>query len=260
MDKEENVIDLMELFNVFIGKIGYIFLCACIFAAVIFFYTKLAVPSRYTSSVSMYVSNNTYNAGISDSVNISDMNASQKLVDTYKVILQDDVVMDSISEKLSKTYSRAELERYIAYAKNDEGEFVPSSQAIRKCIGFSAVDETEILKVDVTTENPKLSAEICQYVTDVAPETIIRVIGAGAVEPIGKVKIPTQPSGPNVKKNTLIGFIAGFALSLVVVFAFYFLDNTITNADAFKNKINLPVLGEIPNYESDGKGGDKNGK
>jgi capsular polysaccharide biosynthesis protein len=49
-------------------------------------------------------------------------------------------------------------------------------------------------------------------------------------------------------------------LALAVVFLFYFMDNTITNGDAFKNRIDLPVLGEIPNYESDGKGGDKNAK
>jgi capsular polysaccharide biosynthesis protein len=57
-----------------------------------------------------------------------------------------------------------------------------------------------------------------------------------------------------------MGFAGGFVLALAVVFLFYFMDNTITNGDAFKNRIDLPVLGEIPNYESDGKGGDKNAK
>jgi capsular polysaccharide biosynthesis protein len=260
MEEKEIQIDLRELLNVFLSKIGYVLVCAVVFAAVAFFYTKLAVPYRYTSSVSLYVTNNTYNNSISDSVNISDVNASQQLVDTYRIILSDDVVMDSISEKLNENYSQEELSPYIAYDINDNDELMPSTDAIRNCISFSSVEDTEILKVDVTTRSPKLSAEICSYITEIAPETIIRVIGAGSVEPIGKVKVPKAPSGPNVKKNTLVGFMAGFVLAVAIVFIIYFMDNTLTNGDAFKNRIDLPVLGEIPSYDLVGKGEDKNEK
>jgi capsular polysaccharide biosynthesis protein len=260
MEENEMQIDFMELLDVFLSKIGYILLCAVLFTAVAFFYTKLALPCQYTSSVSLYVTNNTYNNSISDSVNISDVNASQQLVDTYRIILSDDVVMDKIAEKLNENYSQEELSPYIEYDLNDNDELMPSTDALRKCIDFNAVEDTEILRVDVTTGSPKLSAEICTYVTDVAPETIIRVIGAGSVEPIGKVKVPKTPSGPNVKKNTVVGFVAGFVLAVAVVFMIYFMDNTLTNGDAFKNRINLPVLGEIPSYDLGGKGEDKNEK
>jgi capsular polysaccharide biosynthesis protein len=259
-DKDNIQIDLRELFDVFLSKLGYIIICAVVCAVAAFFFTKLALPYQYTSSVSLYVTNNTYTSGISDSVNISDVNASQQLVDTYRIILSDDVVMDNISERLNEEYDQADLSRFIDYALNDNDELMPSTDSIKKCIDFSAVEETEILKVSVTTGSPKLSAEICSYITEIAPETIIRVIGAGSVEPIGKVKVPKAPSGPNVKKNTAMGFVAGFVLALAIVFLIYFMDNTLTNGDAFKNRIDLPVLGEIPSYDLIGKGEGQNEK
>lgn len=253
-EDKDQVIDIMEMVSLIWSRIGYLLLAGIVFAAGAFFYTKLAMPYRYTSSVSMYVCNNTYNTGISDSVNISDVNASQQLVDTYRVILQDDIVMDTISERLNQDYSQEELSPFISYGLNENDEYMPSTEEIKKCISFSSVDETEIMKVSVTTSNPKLSADICNYIVDIAPETIIRVIGAGSVEPIGKVKIAQKPSGPNARKNTAAGFMAGFALAAAIVLVAYFLDNTITNGDSFKTKFNLPVLGEIPYYDVNGKG------
>ena len=74
---------------------------------------------------------------------------------------------------------------------------------------MAAVNNTEVLKITATTKNAALSAELCNIMADVAPEVLIRVVGAGSVEKIGDAKIYEAAVSPSVTKNTAIGFAGG---------------------------------------------------
>lgn len=73
--------------------------------------------------------------------------------------------------------------------------------------------------------------------------------------PIGYPELPSGSSSPNVSKNVILGGFFGFVLSIGLVFALKFLNNTVDDEETLRNKFGIPVLGEIPVYtanESEG--------
>jgi capsular polysaccharide biosynthesis protein len=70
--------------------------------------------------------------------------------------------------------------------------------------------------------------------------------GIEAVNPIDEAKLPTSPSSPNVEKNTMIGFMIGFALSILVVAVMFILDDTIKTPDDIEKRLGVSVLASIP--------------
>ena len=254
MDESTNEIDLTELLGALLKRIKFIILITLVLGALAFGYAKFVLPLKYTSSISMYVKNTDSKA--TEQVAIGDINASKSLVSTYIVILQNDAVIDQIGEKIIEEYGADELEDYLTinYDKDDKPYVVTSS--LRNCISMSAEQDTEVMLITVTTKSAALSVSICNAMEEIGPKEIKRVTQAGSVETIGAAKFPTGPSGPNVRRYTLIGLILGFIISAAIVIIGKLLDTTIRTGDDIKTRFDYPILGEIPDIEAkETKGG-----
>ena len=59
-------------------------------------------------------------------------------------------------------------------------------------------------------------------------------------------KVPSSPSSPNLKKNILIGAIAGFAVSFIGFFIYELFDTTITSERDLEREFEIPVIGGVP--------------
>ncbi|MBO6140305.1 MAG: lipopolysaccharide biosynthesis protein [Ruminococcus sp.] len=254
MDESTNEIDLTELLGALLKRIKFIILITLVLGALAFGYAKFVLPLKYTSSISMYVKNT--DGTSKDQVALGDINASKSLVSTYIVILQNDAVIDQIGEKIIEEYGADELEDYLTinYDKDDKPYVVTSS--LRNCISMSAEQDTEVMLITVTTKSAALSVSICNAMEEIGPKEIKRVTQAGSVETIGAAKLPTGPSGPNVRRYTLIGLILGFIISAAIVIIGKLLDTTIRTGDDIKTRFDYPILGEIPDIEAkETKGG-----
>ena len=73
-----------------------------------FFFSKFCIPEQFTSQVYMYVNNNAV-VTTGGKVEINDINASQKIVESCIVILKDNVVMEEIGNMLLKNYDVNEI-------------------------------------------------------------------------------------------------------------------------------------------------------
>ena len=69
---------------------------------------------------------------------------------------------------------------------------------------MTAVDETEVIKITANTENPEVSADLCNIIGEIAPDFLIRVVGAGSVEIIDTATASDKPVSPNVPLITVI--------------------------------------------------------
>lgn len=239
---------------VLLKKAWLLLLCAAAGFILLFMLAKFVLPRQYTSSVSMYVNNNTDKTPITNAVNINDINASQKLVNTYIVILQDDEVLLDIAQQLTESYGIEALGRMLPLTQIG-GEEVLEPRTLRKIIRMSAVNNTEVLKIEAETKDAALSADICNRMTQIAPEMLQRVVKAGSVEVIGSAKAERKPSFPSVPLFSIAGLFAGFVISAAAVLLQYVMDNTVKNEEEFKKRYNIPVLGEIPDFKSEPKGG-----
>lgn len=216
----------------------WIFLSVLIFAVLAYSISAFVLQKKYTSDISLYVNNQ---SAVTESANVdlNNINASQKLVDTYMVILQDDDVLEQVAKALS----------------------VPMTEkALAASISMNAVNETEVLRIAATTTDPKLSAEICEKMAAVAPDVLERVVKAGSVEVIGSAKPAKAPSSPHVEKNTVLGALLGFLLSVGILFLVFITDNTIRTEEDLKAHLDVPVLGEIPSFDAVQTRGKKHGK
>jgi capsular polysaccharide biosynthesis protein len=220
-------------------------------------YAKFVLPLQYTSSIKIYVTNGSRSDEDQNQINAQDLNTARSLAATYIVILDDTIVYEKISDRLIEDYDIEDLKNYFTISINDEGkEYIPTGQ-IKRLISISAINNTEVLQVTVTSQVPKFSADICTYISDIAPEIIMRTTKAGSVESIGSAKVPTSPSGPDVKKYAIIGVLLGAVIAIAIIIIRKLLDNCINSAEEIKQKFGIPVLGEIPDLEIDEKEGNR---
>lgn len=246
-------LDLKEILGVLLKRIWFISILSITGFALAYSISKFVIPPQYTSSVSLYV-NNSSESQVMSAMNINDINASQKLVNTYIVILQDDEVLELVGERLLTEYGAEQLGGFLplSYA-NDMAKI--DAEGLRNIIKMSAVNNTEVLRITAETKAADLSARICTVMTEVAPDVLMRVVKAGSVEVIGAAKPSDKQSSPNVLLNSLIGFIVGAALSITIVVLMHLLDNTVKDEDGIKKRYNIPILGEIPDFNAQQKGG-----
>ncbi len=250
MNKNEQQIDLKEIFFLLLSKIRFIILLTILGGAVAFAYAKICLPVMYTSSVSIYVMANT-NTETTDA-NQANIVTARSLASTYIVVLEDDIVYEQVSDKLLEDYAPADLQNYFTVQKTDDGYSIPASQ-IKGMVSYESVDSTEVIKITATTESAQISADICTYITEIAPDLLTTVTHAGSVEAIGTAKVPSAPSSPNVNKITLMGALLGFVIAVAIIVIINLLDNCISSADEVRQRYSIPVLAEIPDLEMNEK-------
>lgn len=224
-NEKEFDIDLGKIFYMFKKRVLYIILGALIAGFIAGGYTELFVTPRYSTSCSLYVYSNVDRVNTRSTITGNELDVSQRLVDTYIVVLKSDTVLEKVIEELGLDMS---------------------ASALRNKISCSQEGTTEVFRVTVTDPDPEKAAMITNKIAEVVPDEIVRVVKAGGVEVLDYAKVPTKPSYPNVKKNILIGLGVGF----IAFFAFFYLyelfDTTISTERELEREFDLPVLGSIP--------------
>lgn len=235
MKKEYTIKDLIYLM---LGRIWWIIGAALICGLGAFLVSDFAIPRKYQSNVSMYVRNKEDQK--QESINNNDLSVSKSLVSTYIVILNNDAVMDQVGAQLLERHSQNELSGDFSF-KNGK----ITNESLKNAFAMAAVNNTEVLKITATTRNAALSAELCNIMADVAPEVLIRVVGAGSVEKIGEAKIYEAPVSPSVTKNTAIGFAGGAMMAILIVLLIDFFDNTVRDTEELREHFSKPIIAEI---------------
>ena len=202
------------------------------------------MPKTYESYTSMYVRNSDSVLG-GFNIDVGELNASRSLLSTYVVVLKSNYVMEQVAQQLELDYSYDELAN--VFVMKDNKILLDS---LRSKISMSSVDSTEVMRITAITNNPEISAAICNSLSDSASECLIRIVGAGSVEIIDVANPIYSPVSPNKPKITLLGALAGLLVSVLIVFVIDFFDNTIKSSEIITNKYNKAVFGEIINFGS----------
>ena len=232
----QKTISIMDILAVLRKKWGVLFVSTLLGATAFVLVSIFMLPKIYTSSVSLYVNNGKIVANSSD-VQLGDINAATRLVDTYIVVLTNESVLEQAAQRVGESVTPAQL---------------------RSAISMNSVNQTEVLQISAKTTDPELSAKICNVMSEIAPEALQRVVKAGSVETLGAAKPATSPSSPNVSRNGAVGGVMGLLLSAIICLLVSFLDTRIKGEEDLKEYVDLPVLGEIPSFES--KGGSSRGR
>ena len=187
--------------------------------------STFVIAPKYTSFVDLYVTNN--KKGESDSVEYSDINASQKLVSTYVVILQSNKVTQDVLTRLNSDMT---------------------SEDLLGMTTFTSVQNTEVLRINVETKDPQLTKNICSAYMHTAQSALDSVVGAGSVKVISEPKMPDKPSSPSVPRFTVIGAFVGLLLMVGMSFVSMRLNRNISDDKMLSERYSIPVLGTVPDF------------
>ncbi len=233
-------IDLKELFSVFWRKKLSVILIIIIFTIIGFVYTLGFITPMYSSSTTLVLATSN-NAERSENTTITatEITVNSKLVSTYSELVKSKNILRQVISNLG---------------------FKIDEEKLRKNITVSAVKDTELIEITVLNENPIYSAQIANEIAKVFTEKVKEIYNKDNVQIVDEAEVASEPANINHKKDVLIFAFIGFVVACGYVLACNMLDTTVKTAEDIEKKYNIPVLAQIPIYETDlqktnGKGG-----
>lgn len=222
--KNEIEIDVRSLFATILNRLFVIILIGILVGGVAFVYTKFFISPQYVATTKVYI--------------LSKQDPNQKTLTTSDI---------AFASYLAKDYETLLTTRPVLQEVKKELNLDMSTDALEKMITVNVETDTRIMEISVTNTDPKLAKKIADKVREVANERLKVIMdGLEPVRSVDEAELPTTPASPNVKRNTMMGFIAGFGISLLVVIILFILDDTIKTPDDIEKRLGVSVLAAIP--------------
>ena len=229
MNNQENQaveIDVFAMLKTLWKRKFSIVLVALVFAIAAFGYSAFLAKKEYQSTSRIYVvsrQNQDNNA-----LTHSDLQAGSYLVKDYREIILSQNVLSQAIEELKLDMTPAELS---------------------KKISVSVPTDTRILSITAKDGNPKEAARIANGLRNVAAEKIIAVTKVSDVTTLDEAEVPQSPSSPNIRRNVLLGFIAGAGLMVVLMVVVEVLDDRVKRPEDIEELMGLTLLGIVPDIK-----------
>ncbi len=218
-------IDLLQLMEAIWRHIVAVVLAMVLGGGVGFVMARYVVAPKYQASALLYVNNSSFSVG-STSISLSDLSASQTLVDTYIAILKTRLTLNDVIKQAGVDYTFAE---------------------IKEMIDAKSVNGTEIFEVTVTSGDPYEAERIANTIVKVLPNKIAQIMDGSSVRTVDLAVVPETKSSPSTRSYTLIGALIGMLVSCGIVVLRDLLNEQIRGEDELLKTYGLPVLAAIPN-------------
>ena len=121
-----------------------------------------------------------------------------------------------------------------------------SADSVKKLVSVTNESNTEIITISATTKDPKLSKDIANDTVSTFIRTMQKNLNVRNIEVVDKAKLSYIPSGPNVKKNTLLATMVGFVLGCGYATLRFLFDNRLRTKEEAEKYLGIPVFCEIP--------------
>ena len=122
---ENYIIDMSHIIKVLWRRAWIIILCGIIVAIIGFSISAFIIAPTYSSSIMLYVNNNSFSLGnTSFSISSSDILASRSLVNTYSEILNNRTTLERVIEKAEVSYTYEDLSEMIVSKPSNDTEIM----------------------------------------------------------------------------------------------------------------------------------------
>ena len=225
-ENKEIGIDVVQLFKILWKKKIAIILTAIVAALLAFGVSSFVLTPEYSSTTRIYVvnRNQSENAGLTN----QDLQAGTYLVKDYKeIILSQDV--------LEKVISNLKLEQ--------------SGKGLSKKIQVTVPVDTRIVSIVVKDDQPEEASRIANALREVAAEKIISVTRVSDVTTLEEARPALTPSSPNIRRNTLLAFLAGGAVMVILILLLELLDDRVKRPEDVEEVMQVALLGIVPDLD-----------
>ena len=211
----EETIDLREYFFILKKKLWIIVTSALVCGLISGLVSFFALTPIYQANTSLIVNKEVGNK-VTEMTTTDDLNYVQKLAITYGEIIKSRAVITPTIEKLDLNMTYEEL---------------------ASAVSVTNVSDTQIIKISVQHENPKIAMKICNTIPSIFSEEVQRIVKASGVEVIDKAILPTNPIKPNKKMNVLIAMVLGVMVSVFIIFLIEALNTKIKEPKDIEEKL-----------------------
>lgn len=226
-------LDLKELFEIFWHKKVQIILLILIFMMIGVIYTIGFVTPMYTSSTTLVLvgtesTSNTENQ-VTESITTTDITINSKLVSTYSELVKSKSILGEVISNLGINIDEEEL---------------------RKNIEVTSVEDTELIEISVSDENPTYAAKVANEIANVFREKIAgEIYKINNVYIVDQAEVESEPSNVNHVKDVAIFAFIGVVVAVMYVLIANMLDTTVKTQEDIEKMIKIPVLACIPVYD-----------
>lgn len=218
---DEETIDLGGLFLSILKYIKLIVVLCILFGLGGFFGTKLLIAPTYMASTSIYLTPQISESG---SLDYNSQMANSKLVTNAVNLLTQNNIMSEVAKDVG----------------------LESADSVKKLVSVTNESNTEIITISATTTDPKLSKNIANDTVNTFIRTMQKNLSVRNIEVVDKAKLSYVPSGPNVKKNTMMAGVVGLVIGIGYAVLKFLLDNRLRTKEEAEKYLGIPVFCEIP--------------
>ncbi|VOF57528.1 capsular polysaccharide biosynthesis protein Cap5A [Streptococcus pneumoniae] len=226
--KEQNTIeiDVFQLFKTLWQRKLMILLVALVTSAGDFAYSTFIVKPEYTSTTRIYVVNR--NQGDKPGLTNQDLQAGTYLVKDYREIILSQDALEKVATNLKLDMPAKTLASKVQVA-------VPA--------------DTRIVSISVKDKQPEEASRIANSLREVAAEKIVAVTRVSDVTTLEEARPATTPSSPNVRRNSLFGFLGGAVVTVIAVLLIELLDTRVKRPEDVEDVLKIPLLGLVPDFD-----------
>lgn len=229
-------IQAKELLYLFWKKKG-ILIAALVFGLVIgLSYQYFLVTPLYKSSTSLVlvkdqdVTTSSNSNNNDDTINQNDVTLNQKLIKTYSEIIKSNSVAKEVMTSLKLNITEEQF---------------------KSAITVNAKENTEVLFISVTNEDPTLAAKIANSLSAVFTRKITEMYKINNVYVVDAAEVPTSAFNMTYLKTGALGGLVCFVATAGVILALFIFKDTVNNKEDIETRVGLPVLAVIPKYKKD---------
>lgn len=151
-----------------------------------------------------------------------DKNTADQIEKTFPYILSSGILQKHLCEELGTTY-------------------------VNGSVNAQVITDSNLVTLSATSRNKEDARKILDAVIVVYPEVAEYVLGEIEFEFLNEPELQEGPiNRPNMKKDFLIGALAGAAFSMGIILVYALLRKTIRNEEDLKNTLNTALLGMLP--------------
>ena len=226
-NNEEMEIDLIELFGFFITKIWWIigaFLIGALLAGLI---THFAITPKYTATAKMYM----VSSSSQSVVDLTDLNIGQSISGDYVELLKTRPIVEGVIEEQNLPYTYNQLVGMI---------------------NLSIVNNTRIIKIDVTSTDNKEAMRIANALAEKGVSELPKLMETPEPHIAEYAIVPVNKSYPSLTKNTMIGALLAMLIMLGIFTVQFLMDDTFRYAEDIEREFGVMPLTVIPEGKIEG--------
>ncbi len=218
--EEINIKEFIDFYKKYL--LGVIIICLVTALGTLIYYMAFKTE-KYSTSTSLVLVKNE-NTEKNDTIDQTDINLNQKLVSTYRHIIKSRLVLDQVITELKLNYSYNMI--------YDE-------------VNVTAVEDTEIIKITVTDEDPELAVKIANKVSEIFSKEVIQLYNINNVSVLDSAQLPTYPSNYHTVRDIVLAIMVSFVIVSSVIFVVFYFDDSLSDSDNIESEIEMPVIAKV---------------